>query len=194
VKLTDLNPVWSVEDETPDARGFGVIFDCPPCQGTSHEHTIFMPFSNPIVGHPQGYRTTWSRSGTTFGDLTLTPSVRSLRENCGFHAFITQGEVVFCGDSPRPKSEKLANAAAPPQPKVEETRMPEPAGTKLYNSRADAQKDMQHAVKIDKTSYIAQIYLNNTHQFAIRVGHDKWFAGEGKAPAIAKHAETPQKK
>lgn len=65
---------------------------------------------------------------------------------------------------------------------------------KIYNSKADAQKDMKHAVKIDKTSFIQPVYLNNQHVFGIRVGHDLWFQGEGVAPAKEKHSEEPAKK
>lgn len=65
---------------------------------------------------------------------------------------------------------------------------------KIYNTEADAQKDMKLAVKIDKTSFVQPVYLNNRHVFGIRVGHDLWFAGDGVKPTKAKHAEMPKAK
>lgn len=65
---------------------------------------------------------------------------------------------------------------------------------RIYNTKADAQKDMPHAVKIDKTAFPQEVYLNNRHVFGIRVGHDLWFAGAGVPPTKAKHSEIPAKK
>lgn len=101
MKLTDLNPRWighGGEGYTVTATGepvartekVGVICDCP-C-GCAVE--LFVPFETPIGPGPLRHQWGWKRSGETFETLTLTPSV--LRQgvgSCGWHGFITAGEV-----------------------------------------------------------------------------------------------------
>lgn len=79
----DGNPV-------PYRPGVAVVFDCPKC-GADHPGCI--EFTNPLDGGPPA-RTdghTWQREGDTIDTLTLRPSI--LRKDCGWHGFITNGEI-----------------------------------------------------------------------------------------------------
>lgn len=84
VKLVDLEPVW-IERQ---GRVVGVRFYCPKNDGDGPHcdgHSVCVLFSNPPDGgaaHPDdssspgnsaGRR--WLRTGSTFDDLTLSPSV-----------------------------------------------------------------------------------------------------------------------
>jgi hypothetical protein len=107
MKLIDLHPEWMNAgghgvynaDGTPSARrtGVGVIFDCP-CGAGGEDHQLYVPFSNPLDGGPSLERG-WQRSGDTFETLTLTPSILRVRvrgEGCGWHGWVTNGEVTSC--------------------------------------------------------------------------------------------------
>jgi hypothetical protein len=100
MKLTDLNPRWVFSggegvrnaDGSPAPRreGVGVTFNCPLAQGCRH----YAPFENPLDGGPplepgKG----WQRTGDTFE--TLTPSYQVVG-GCGWHGYITNGEVLTC--------------------------------------------------------------------------------------------------
>jgi hypothetical protein len=101
LKLTDLNPGWighGGEDvsgpdgkEIPRREGVGVIFDCP-CGCDSR---CYVPFSNPLDGGGvwSGSDKGWMRSGSTFADLTTTPSIHRIIP-CGWHGYITNGEII----------------------------------------------------------------------------------------------------
>lgn len=119
MKLTDLNPrfigaggdgvfVRSAEGiltPAPERHGVGVTFNCPCGQ---HEDAkggrCFIPFANPLDGGPQYGPQGWTREGDTFETLTLRPSIlrkkwtdRHGREHgCGWHGFITNGEIQTC--------------------------------------------------------------------------------------------------
>lgn len=192
MKLTDLHPEWF---DPHFGEIAGITFDCPVCgnEDMMRGHQIGIPFSNPVSGGGTPYKVLWSRDGVEFGSLTLSPSIRSLRENCGFHGFVTAGDIVFCADSPKPASEMGKVSEAERRAVESITRKveqpPEAIGMKIYNTEADAGQDLRHAVKIDKTAFVQPVYLNNQHVFGIRVGHDLWFAGEGVTPTKAKHTE-----
>lgn len=101
MRLTELDPGWmaaggegiSDKDGNPVPRreGVGVVFDCPDGCGIP----CYVPFANPLDGgashDPQ--RHGWQRTGETFETLTLTPSILR-RGGCGWHGFITNGEVI----------------------------------------------------------------------------------------------------
>jgi len=103
-KLTDLNPrfvgaggvgVFRLGEKgnhvpVPERTGVGVSFDCPCGCGTR----CFVPFSNPIDGGIDyaGGGPAWNRTGETFEDMTLTPSILRLH-GCGWHGFLTNGEL-----------------------------------------------------------------------------------------------------
>ena len=105
MKLSDLNPVFvgaggegiSNADGSPvPARfGIGIILDCPCGKCTEYEQ-LFVPFANPLDGGPQTGSQGWQRTGTTFDDLTLTPSILRNKDKggCGWHGYITAGEVI----------------------------------------------------------------------------------------------------
>lgn len=86
VRLADGSPA-------PVRTGVAVDFDCP-C-GCDSRCTV--PFRTALDGKvyvPEG----WERTGETFETLTLKPSIlRNPRRNgCGWHGFITNGEVLTC--------------------------------------------------------------------------------------------------
>lgn len=67
----------------------GISCDCP----CGCNQLLYVPFKNPIDGGPPleaGFG--WTRTGDTFETLTLTPSI--LRGGCGWHGFITAGQIV----------------------------------------------------------------------------------------------------
>jgi hypothetical protein len=76
-RLNDLHPRW-ILDETTGLQ-VGLCFTCPVCPDG---HTIRFLFG-----------TTWRRTGHEFHVLTLTPSVDATAGSCGFHGWITNGEV-----------------------------------------------------------------------------------------------------
>lgn len=110
MKLTDLEPsfygsggegITDAEGKpVPERRGIGVMFNCP-CGCSSW---CAVPFKNPIDGGPQVGHQGWAREGETFETLTLKPSILRLKwkspdgkENgCGWHGYITNGEVSTC--------------------------------------------------------------------------------------------------
>lgn len=116
MKLVDLEPVWI---ERPFGRVVGVRFICPKDDGAGPHregHSVCVLFTNPLDGaaaHPddstvpgnsKGRR--WQRSGTTFDDLSLSPSVdcttsegcdQSEHSQCAhthcWHGNVSNGEV-----------------------------------------------------------------------------------------------------
>lgn len=106
MRLTELGPNWvgaggeGISDKdgnpVPARHGVGVAFDCPCGCGTH----CYVPFANPLDGGPtlQSERLGWQRTGETFETLTLTPSILRSKEHggCGWHGFVTNGEVISC--------------------------------------------------------------------------------------------------
>jgi len=81
---------------SPERQGIGVLLDCP-CGNTDEGHQLYVPFANPLDGGPPmqtGKNKGWQRTGETFETLTLTPSILRIVPSCGWHGFITNGEVV----------------------------------------------------------------------------------------------------
>jgi hypothetical protein len=105
MKLTELNPRWvgtggeGITDKdgkpVPYREKIGISFNCPRC---SDSHRVVIEFSNPPdrLASPRSDGHTWNRSGDTFDNLTLTPSIASLSPDCGAHFFVTNGEIVSC--------------------------------------------------------------------------------------------------
>ena len=108
MRLADLHPefvgaggegVFAADGTPARARfGVGVIFDCP-CGRCDDAHQCYVPFANPLDGGPplvdDVSRALWKRTGETFETLTLTPSIlrNRSRGGCGWHGFITDGNV-----------------------------------------------------------------------------------------------------
>lgn len=90
-------------EPAPRREGVGVVFDCP-CGNHDEGHQCYVPFANPLDGgpptDPRGWQGSggWLRTGDTFETLTLTPSIFRRVElgGCGWHGFITHGEVTSC--------------------------------------------------------------------------------------------------
>jgi hypothetical protein len=82
----DGNPV-------PPRHGVGITFSCP----CGCDLWCYVPFNNPLDGGPplEPGRPLWQRTGETFETLTVTPSILRSRDKggCGWHGFITNGEV-----------------------------------------------------------------------------------------------------
>jgi hypothetical protein len=112
VRLVDLDPGWiwaggegitrqdpatGEQVPVPERRGVGVMCNCP----CGCDQRLYVPFRNPLDDGPSydPDRPAWDRTGDTFETLTLTPSIRRAH-GCGWHGFITGGEIQTCGDSP----------------------------------------------------------------------------------------------
>lgn len=105
MKLTELDPHWlshatdlSFREDAPgvgitDAQG--VMFLCPRCfreKGEVGTETVVCWFRNrgvPVGLEPGPAR--WDVTGTSFVDLTLSPSVNVDNEH--WHGFVTNGEI-----------------------------------------------------------------------------------------------------
>jgi hypothetical protein len=109
MKLTELAPEWigaggagisnADGSPAPERKGVGVLLTCP-CGNCDDMHDLYVPFTNPIDGGPpvNDGHATWQRTGDTFETLTLTPSILRSKEKggCGWHGFITNGEIASC--------------------------------------------------------------------------------------------------
>jgi hypothetical protein len=103
MKLTDLHPRWigaggegvfdAEHNPMPERHGVGIILDCP-CGNSEHEHRLFVPFRNPLDGGEQlSNQQGWERTGETFEDLTLSPSIHRIG-GCAWHGWIRNGEII----------------------------------------------------------------------------------------------------
>jgi hypothetical protein len=105
VKLTELDPRWIVLRDGGDV--VGITFRCPHCPAGERGYTTFLglmftttidrdgldieeqDWPNYMLRHPDDKF--WRRSGTTFEDLTLSPSIDA--SSVGhWHGHITNGE------------------------------------------------------------------------------------------------------
>lgn len=104
MRLVDLNPGWishggegiknALGHPIPERQRVGVGFDCP-CGCGTRCHVLF---ENPRDGQGNlgpGTGPYWSRIGDDFETLTLTPSIHRV-DGCGWHGFITSGEILTC--------------------------------------------------------------------------------------------------
>ena len=90
MRLTDLKPEWVNE---PKYNYTAVSFDCPKCG----EHRISVPIPPSLKA--------WEMSGSTFEDLTLSPSIahtdHDSKKNiegvkCYSHFFVKNGNIEMC--------------------------------------------------------------------------------------------------
>lgn len=99
MRLSELNPEFV--NSYGGVRGVGIAFDCP-CGDRDEEHRCYVPFKNALDGTTDFKQTsephTWQRAGETFEELTLTPSIHRVKERggCGWHGFVTNGDVTTC--------------------------------------------------------------------------------------------------
>jgi hypothetical protein len=74
----------------------GIKFQCPTCKidypGEGF-HKIILPFRGRGVAAEINGGHTWEVSGSSYGDLTLKPSVNAAGGACRWHGFVTNGEV-----------------------------------------------------------------------------------------------------
>jgi hypothetical protein len=88
-RLTDLDPRFV----TDEGRRVGVSFRCPKCSG----HRVAVNVDPPFDAGPTSPKP-WRRSGDTFEDLTLQPSIVAHRSDLTgqgvecWHGFITNGQ------------------------------------------------------------------------------------------------------
>ena len=102
MRLTDLNPQWLGAggegiynaDGTPATprEGVALLFDCP-CGKCGMPCCIHV--DPPLDGGAEISGHAWTRTGDTFDTLTLKPSIyrNEAKGGCGWHGFITNGEV-----------------------------------------------------------------------------------------------------
>lgn len=107
VKLTELNPRWvrsggegvtraDTGEPVPLQEEVGISFDCV----CGCEYRVFVSFSKDKEGNrTKGNDPKWERTGKTFEDLTLRPSIQRHKANkisCRWHGHVTNGEVTTC--------------------------------------------------------------------------------------------------
>ena len=111
MRLVELKPEWlmgggeGISYRPPGTSGdadvpvppyrSGLAFDCPCGCGVRRHLTFENPPESGIPGTPHHG---WHREGDTVETLTLSPSRWAKRdaerpENCGWHGYITRGEV-----------------------------------------------------------------------------------------------------
>ncbi len=107
-RLVDLEPAW-ITTTASERRGMGVSFLCPVHGATGGPSGsacyLGVWFENPVDGglpykpgdsyrprpnESRGPEPLWHRTGETFDDLTLTPSIDAKDH---WHGFITGGQV-----------------------------------------------------------------------------------------------------
>lgn len=115
MKLADLRPNWlssggpgvSNKDPAtgklvpaPKRDGMALTFDCP----CGCKDPVIIPILNPFDGGPPAYPDGhgWTRSGTGFVLLTLSPSIRRV-DGCRWHFNVTNGEIIEHADC-RPRT------------------------------------------------------------------------------------------
>lgn len=106
MKLIELHPQWmnaggegifdANGNPASERVGVGILLNCP-CGNSDESHQLYVPFANPLDGGPPietGKNNGWQQTGETFDTLTLTPSILRSRQNCVWHGFITNGEII----------------------------------------------------------------------------------------------------
>ena len=98
MRLVELDPHWTCD--TLGRHGQGISFECP----VHRDHRLAVMFSNPVDGLPAcgESKYLWQRTGETWDDLTLGPSIDAsanmvcnkgtIQTPC-WHGLIKSGEV-----------------------------------------------------------------------------------------------------
>lgn len=104
MRLVDLDPRWvdnggddvtdGADKPVPLRKGVALAFNCP----CGCKDDVAIHITNPLDGGPKlmhdGFPT-WERTGEDFESLTLRPSILRMG-GCGWHGFITNGEIQTC--------------------------------------------------------------------------------------------------
>lgn len=101
MRLVELDPqfrLWRSDKalgKTDDAsQAQGITFDCPKQSATHRSHWILVWFKDrevPLEAEPL-HR--WTAAGTSYDDLTLTPSIdATVKDPSCWHGFITNGAI-----------------------------------------------------------------------------------------------------
>lgn len=99
MRLTDLNPEFVDGGVgSPGRTGVMLMFDCPKCGADGVRHGgVGCYLDPPMDGGAPVSDHSWKRSGDSFENLTLTPSILVVATNgigCGWHGYITNGEII----------------------------------------------------------------------------------------------------
>ena len=95
MRLSELNPRWCAAGDS--RHGMGITFECPHCR----TQRLGVWFVNPIDGGPKEHELIedhhmggpeWTRTGTTFDDLSLSPSIDASAFG-HWHGYITNGSI-----------------------------------------------------------------------------------------------------
>jgi len=105
-KLTELSPEWRKSSEQEGRLCFATVetkaeadqiwFECPACDTGHYIRIAIEPSGKIRDGEP-----VWKHSGTTFEDLTITPSIncvpkgKKYPKSCAFHGWIREGIVTW---------------------------------------------------------------------------------------------------
>ena len=84
MRLVELSPRWVVKE----GRRVGVSFLCPHCK----DDRLHVFFANPADGGPPAGHPAWDRTGASFDEMTLRPSLDASSSG-HWHGFLTRGEV-----------------------------------------------------------------------------------------------------
>jgi len=89
MKLTDRDPRFVTEG----GRRIGIRFDCPcaTCLSSGSPTQLRVMVDPPFDSGPTGTHA-WQRTGDTFEDITLTPSIDA-SETGHWHGYLTAGEL-----------------------------------------------------------------------------------------------------
>jgi len=85
-------PLVRLVDASPEILDGVLLFHCPVHEGCTEVLVRIAP-------HPSGIPC-WSRTGESFADLTLSPSIKVVQPSeCGWHGYIRNGLFETCSDS-----------------------------------------------------------------------------------------------
>jgi hypothetical protein len=98
MRLTELSPQFVCIDDggvfrhvATAAEAHGIRFRCPNACGID----VFVCFEGRGVPPQYGAGLRWEATGDGYEDLTLRPSIHIVKP-CGWHGYVTNGEVTTC--------------------------------------------------------------------------------------------------
>lgn len=96
MKLKDLDPRWFTSNES-NGEIVGLTFDCPHCR-VKRLGVLFHADGHPAIKSTEpstilgNSKTIWTLTGTSFNDLSLTPSIDASKTG-HWHGHIKNGEI-----------------------------------------------------------------------------------------------------